>query len=500
MVVGGTSAQGTVTLSGPAPAGGAVVSLASSDPSTTVPATVTVPANSLSANFTITTAAVGAVTQLNISGSYSGNAQASFTVNPGSLISQTGWSLVSVDSQETSCYNGAATNAFDGNSGTLWHTQFCSSAPPTPHQISINLGASYTLTAFQYLPRQDGSACGWIKDYAFYVSSDGVNWGTVVATGAFNYGNLSTNCPGPGASAPPALQIAFPPTSGQYIRLVAVDELHGNPWTSVAELNVLGTASASNPPPSLAQVTANPAIVVGGTSAQGTVTLSGPAPAGGAVVSLASSNPAATVPLTVTVPANASSATFTITTVAVGAPTQLNISGSYNGNAQTGFTVNSGTLISQTGWSLLYADSQETTCYNGAATNAFDGNPATAWSTEFCSSVPPGPHEIQINLGASHTLTAFRYLAQQDGSSCGWIQQYEFYVSSDGLTWGTPVASGSFDYTGLTQACFGPGASLPPAQQVAFPAVTAQYIRLREISGVEGTPVAAVAELNVLGQ
>jgi len=440
------------------------------------------------------------VTQLNISGSYNGNAQTGFTVNPGSLIPQTGWSLVSVDSQETGCYNGAATNAFDGNSGTLWHTQFCSSPPPTPHQISINLGASYSLTGFQYLPRQDGSACGWIKDYAFYVSSDGVNWGTAVATGTFNYGNLNTKCPGPGASVPSALQIAFPQTTGQYIRLVALSELHGNPWTSVAELNVLGTVSGSAPPPTLAQVTVNPAIVVGGTSAKGTVSLSGPAPAAGAVVSLASSDPSTTVPLTVTVPANAVSANFTITTTAVGTVTQLNISGSYNGNAQTGFTVNSGTLISQAGWSLLYADSQETTCYNGAATNAFDGNPATAWSTPFCTTAPPGPHEIQINLGASHTLTAFRYLAQQDGSSCGWIQQYEFYVSSDGLAWGTPVATGSFDYTGLTQACLGPGASLPPAQQVAFPAVTAQYIRFREITGFEGTPVAAVAELNVLGQ
>jgi len=283
--------------------------------------------------------------------------------------------------------------------------------------------------------------------------------------------------------------------------LVALSELNGNPWTAVAELNVLGAASASNPPPTVAQVTVNPAIVVGGTSAQGTVTLSEPAPAGGVVVNLASSDPSTTVPTTVTVPANAFTATFTITTTAVGAVAQLNISGSYSGSAaQASFTVNPGTLISQAGWSLLFADSQETTCYNGAATNAFDGDPATAWSTEFCTSAPAGPHEIQINMGASHTLTAFRYLPQQDGSSCGWILQYEFYVSSDGLAWSTPVASGSFDYTGLTTVCFGPGASLPPAQQVAFPAVTAQYIRLREITGVEGTPVAAVAELNVLGQ
>jgi len=114
-----------------------------------------------------------------------------------------------------------------------------------PHQISINLGASYNLTAFQYLPRQDGSACGWIKDYAFYVSSDGVNWGTAAATGTFNYGNLSTNCPGPGASVPSALQIAFPQTTGQYIRLVALDELHGNPYTSMAELNVLDSTNAT---------------------------------------------------------------------------------------------------------------------------------------------------------------------------------------------------------------------------------------------------------------
>ncbi|MFI5110842.1 MAG: discoidin domain-containing protein, partial [Terriglobales bacterium] len=104
----------------------------------------------------------------------------------------------------------------------------------------INLGASYTLTAFQYLPRQDGSACGWIKQYEFYVSTDGVNWGTSVATGSFNYGSLRTQCPGPGAAVPAPLQIAFPQTTGQYIRLRALSEINGNPWTSMAEINVLG--------------------------------------------------------------------------------------------------------------------------------------------------------------------------------------------------------------------------------------------------------------------
>ncbi len=59
----------------------------------------------------------------------------------------------------------------------------------------------------------------------------------------------------------------------------------------------------------------SPSRVVGGKSATGTVLLSAAAPAGGLVVSLATSNAAvATVPAAVTVPAGSSSASFTIAT------------------------------------------------------------------------------------------------------------------------------------------------------------------------------------------
>src|SRR5260370_33628145 len=61
------------------------------------------------------------------------------------------------------------------------------------------------------------------------------------------------------------------------------------------------------PPPthSLSSLTLNPTSVIGGAqSSTGTVTLSGPAPAGGAQVALSSSNPAtANVPSSVTVAA-----------------------------------------------------------------------------------------------------------------------------------------------------------------------------------------------------
>ncbi len=66
-----------------------------------------------------------------------------------------------------------------------------------------------------------------------------------------------------------------------------------------------------------------------------TVTLSGPARAGGAVVMLTSSNiAAATLPATVTVPAGATSAVFTITTNAVTANTAVTITATYGGATQ----------------------------------------------------------------------------------------------------------------------------------------------------------------------
>jgi len=68
------------------------------------------------------------------------------------------------------------------------------------------------------------------------------------------------------------------------------------------------------------------------------VTLSAAAPAGGAVVTLSSSNPAAAnVPPvgSVTVPAGATNATFTVTTVSVTASTSATISASFGGATRT---------------------------------------------------------------------------------------------------------------------------------------------------------------------
>ncbi len=89
-----------------------------------------------------------------------------------------------------------------------------------------------------------------------------------------------------------------------------------------------------NPAPAtiaLSSVAVSPSSALGGQSRTGTVTLTSAAPANGVVVSLASSISAAQVPMTVSVPGNATMANFTVTTSPVSSLTAGNISASYNG-------------------------------------------------------------------------------------------------------------------------------------------------------------------------
>jgi hypothetical protein len=63
---GGTTVQCTGTLASPSPAGGWRLSVASSDPSVTVPASVTVPSSSLTFPFSLGTTAVSSVTIVSV--------------------------------------------------------------------------------------------------------------------------------------------------------------------------------------------------------------------------------------------------------------------------------------------------------------------------------------------------------------------------------------------------------------------------------------------------
>ncbi len=147
------------------------------------------------------------------------------------LLPQSSWTLQAVDSEELVGENGAAVNAFDGDINTFWHTQWSGGSPPYPHRLDVDLGAVYDLTGFRYLPRQDGQLNGRVKGYAFYLSTDGVNWGSAVATGVFPDSAVEQ-------------EVLFTTMPGRYIRFEALSEQRGQPWTSVAELNMLGSLSS----------------------------------------------------------------------------------------------------------------------------------------------------------------------------------------------------------------------------------------------------------------
>jgi hypothetical protein len=134
--------------------------------------------------------------------------------------------VVRVDSEETSGEDGKGANAVDGNPGTFWHTQWQDANPEPPHEIIIELSPACRIKGFTYLPRQDESENGTIKEYEFYVSSDGKEFGAPVKRGEFAGGKEKKT-------------VTFEPKPCRFIKLKALSELNDQPWTSAAEIGVV---------------------------------------------------------------------------------------------------------------------------------------------------------------------------------------------------------------------------------------------------------------------
>jgi photosystem II stability/assembly factor-like uncharacterized protein len=136
-------------------------------------------------------------------------------------------------------------------------------------------------------------------------------------------------------------------------------------------------------------------------------------------------------------------------------------------------------------WKLLYADSQEVSD-PGLATMAFDGDPSTIWHTRWSSGTDPYPHELQIDLGNSYSISKFNCLPRQSGSN-GRIKDYELYFSNDKTNWGAVKNSGTFE-----------NSSSPQIVEFATP-VKARYMRIKALSEVNDNPWASIAELTLTG-
>jgi galactose oxidase len=147
----------------------------------------------------------------------------SFTAQADPLPSA-GWTVTASDEES----GNPASNAIDGDPTTFWHSEYSPTTVPLPHSITIDMHALQDVSGLTYLPRQDGSSNGNIGEYSISVSQDGTHWGAPVATGTWADNSLQKSA-------------VFSGVLCEYVRLTALTEaFNRGPWTSVAELGLLG--------------------------------------------------------------------------------------------------------------------------------------------------------------------------------------------------------------------------------------------------------------------
>jgi len=114
--------------------------------------------------------------------------------------------------------------AIDSDPATMWHTKW-SPSDPLPHHLIIDLGQARRVFGLTYLPRQDQTN-GRIAEFEVYVSDDANNWRRRAAGTWPNSAERKT--------------IRFEqPVTTRYLKLLALTEVSGQPFTSAAELDVL---------------------------------------------------------------------------------------------------------------------------------------------------------------------------------------------------------------------------------------------------------------------
>lgn len=416
-VPSGNTAQGIVTLSAPAFVSGQPVDLISSSPLVVVPSPVIVGAGKTSLTFSVFTSTVTAPTMVTITANLnSSTQQASITLTlPAPLLS-------SLSLQPNPVVGGTATT------GTVMLSQ-----PAPTGGIPITLSTNDTIT----LPKLAGSVTipAGATQAQFMVTPIVVpttrrvlitatqNQGTLnavtqsvtlnVVTTAVTVTSFNLNPPSITGGLQTTGTITISATSPQGGTPVMLSSNNaaatvpagivvpsGSTFTSfpVITTTVLttqmvtltATLGTSTQTGSLTVVAAsaltvsslavNPTTVVEGASSTGTVTISGPAPPGGIQVMLTSSDPSVGFQpsANVTVPAGASSTTFTATTTA-GTPAMATITATLNASQQmtTLSVVPAPTLVSVTLAVNTIVGGQNTSGTVTLSAAAPGGNPTT---------------------------------------------------------------------------------------------------------------------------
>jgi hypothetical protein len=363
-VAGGDSSQMTITLSGPAPAGGTSVALSSGNAKATVPAAVVVPAGQSNVTANVLTSAVTTDTSVTLTASLSGvsktatlhllsprSVPSQVTLSPSTVLGGTA-STGKVKLAAAAPTGGVVVVIQVGGAGATAPATVTVLAGATEATFSVStqavtaqkdvtitatasdVSASGTLTIRPIVPTvldvTPNSGTGGFTATAKLTISDPAPTGGLVIPVTSN--NAAVKVPSAVSIAAGKTSVSFSVTTSK----VTSDQTA----TVSASLNgsaVSATVTAKLAAP--ADITFAPAAVGGGSTATGTLLLTSPAPAGGLVVSLTSGNAAVKVPASVTVPVGANSATFVATTSPVGQETSVAIMATAAGVSEFGVLV-----------------------------------------------------------------------------------------------------------------------------------------------------------------
>lgn len=372
VVSGGTPTTGKVQLNGKAPTGGVTVNLAASDVALTVPATVTINEQEQQTTFEATTSVVTINTTVTITATFGGDTrQTTVDILRATLISlaispdvvQGGNPTTgTVGLDNPAATGGATVNLSSGNPSVASvpaNVTVPSGSTNANFTVATSLVASNTvvqITATRGSVVLNANLTILPVNFTVTVDPDVVTGGSStvgtveLASPAPQSGvtvNLSSN--NSAASVPTTVQLA----SGQTETTFAISTV---PVATTQTVTISGSFNSGTAQDILTVESAGPIglsvspdTVQGGNNSTGTVTIDGPAPTGGVVVSLTSNDSAATVPGTVTVNQGLTTRTFTINTSQVAGVTVATITATANGkSAQADLTINSANLLSIT--------------------------------------------------------------------------------------------------------------------------------------------------------
>ncbi|MRN52715.1 discoidin domain-containing protein [Paenibacillus monticola] len=322
----------------------------------------------------------------------------------GTALDRTGWTATSTPTSAD-----VPQNLLDGSMATRWST----GAAMVPGQsFIVDMKTSKNIN--KLVMDSTGSDNDYARSYEVYVSSDGTNWGSVVASGT-----------GTG----PIITVTFAAQNARYIKVVQTGT--ASSWWSVREVNVYGSSVAGD-----TQAPSTPANLVASAASSSVINLSWSASTDNVGVTgyeiYRSGNLVGTsASLSYSDTGLTAATAYSYTVKAKDAAG--NLSAASNVTNVTTPSGGTGTALSRSGWT---ATSSPTS--GDVPQNLLDGSMTTRWSTG--AAMVPG-QSFTVDMLATTSFT--KIVMDSTGSDSDYARGYEVYVSTDGTNWGSAVTSGT---------------------------------------------------------